>query len=156
LKGGLGETLPSIIPSYVYTLFACIIVGTILIGASTLSSINVKNEADMQELKNIADYVASTSFELVSSTETNNLTANLTLTIPAVVGNQRYWIQLDNDSFRSWVNIGFGTIPQQGGQRTYIRFKVAASGDYVSGAGTPVLRCYNNESAPCLKLSEGA
>jgi len=148
--------LPSIIPSYVYTLFACMIVGALLIGASSLSIINVKNQADLQELKNIADYVATTSLELVSSTQTNNLTANLMLSIPGIVGNQRYWVQLDNDSFRSWVNIGFGTIPYQGGQRTYIPFKVAAFGDYVSDEGIPVLRCYNDGSATCLEISEGA
>jgi hypothetical protein len=148
--------LPSIIPSYVYTLFACMAVGALLIYASSLSSISVKNEADLQELKNIADYVATTSFELVSSSQTNNLTANLMLSIPATVGNQRYWIQLDNDSFRSWVNIGFGTTPQTSGQRTYIPSEVSAFGDYVSGAGIPVLRCYNDGSATYLEISEGA
>lgn len=130
--------------------------GALLIYASSLSSISVKNEADLQELKNIADYVATTSFELVSSTKTNNLTANLMLSIPATVGNQRYWVQLGNDSFRSWVNVGFGTTPQPVGQRTYIPSKVAAFGDYVSGAGIPVLTCYNNGSATYLEISEGA
>ncbi|MGB8780004.1 MAG: hypothetical protein WCD81_05070 [Candidatus Bathyarchaeia archaeon] len=148
--------MPSIIPSYVYTLFACIAVGALLIYASSLSSISVKNEADLQELKNIADYVAATSFELVSSTQTNNLTANLMLSIPSTVGNQRYWVQLDNDSFRSWVNIGFGTTPQTSGQRTYIPSEVSAFGDYVSGAGIPVLRCYSDGSATYLEISEGA
>jgi hypothetical protein len=132
------------------------VVGALLIGASSLSSIRVKNEADLQELKNIADYVATTSFQLVSSTQTDNLTANLMLSIPAVVGNQRYWVQLDNDSFRSWVNIGFGTTPLSSGQRTYIPSKVSAFGDYVSGAGIPVLRCYNDGSATYLEISEGA
>jgi hypothetical protein len=131
-------------------------VGALLIYASNLSSISVRNEADMQELENIAEYVATTSCQLVSLTETNNVTANLMLNIPAIVGNQRYWIQLDNDSSRGWVNIGFGTTPQLGGQITYIRFKVAAFGDYISEAGMPVLRCYNNGSATCVELSEGA
>lgn len=131
-------------------------VGALLIYASSLSSISVKNEADLQELKNIADYVATTSFELVSSTQTNNLTANLMLSIPSTVGNERYWVQLDNDSFRSWVNIGFGTTPQTSEQRTYIPSEVSAFGDYVSGAGIPVLRCYSDGSATYLEISEGA
>jgi len=148
--------LPSIIPSYIYTLFACIAVGALLIYASSISSISVKNEADLQELQNIADYVAATSFQLVSSTQTNNLTANLMLSIPSTVGNQRYWVQLENDSFRSWVNVGFGTTPQTSDQRTYIPFEVSASGDYVSGAGMPVLRCYSDGSTTYLEISEGA
>ena len=148
--------MPSIIPSYIYTLFACIAVGALLIYASSLSSISVENQADLQELKNIADYVAATSFQLVSSTQTNNLTANLTLSIPSSVGNQRYWVQLENDSFRSWVNIGFGTTPQTSEQQTYIPFEVSASGDYISGAGIPVLTCYSNGSTMYLEISEGA
>ena len=147
--------MPSIIPSYVYTLFACMIVGALLIGASSLSTINVKNEADLQELKNIADYVAIRSFELVSLTKTNNLTANAILNIPYAVGNQRYWLRLDNDSLRSWVEIGFGVSPQSSGQRTYIPSQVSASGTYTSGAGTPVLECYQG-SVTCLEISGGS
>lgn len=147
--------MPSIIPSYVYTLFACMIVGALLIGASSLSTINVKNEADLQELKNIADYVAIRSFELVSLTKTNNLTANAILNIPYAVGNQRYWLRLDNDSLRSWVEIGFGVSPQSSGQRTYIPSQVSASGTYTSGARTPVLECYQG-FVTYLKISGGS
>ena len=148
--------MPSIIPSYVYTLFACMIVGALLIGASSLSTINVKNEADLQELKNIADYVAIRSFELVSSTKTNNLTAEAILNIPNAVGNQRYWLRLDNDSLRSWVEIGFGASPQPSGQLTYIPSLVSASGAYASGAGMPVLKCYLKDSVTYLEISGGS
>jgi hypothetical protein len=147
--------LPSIIPSYVYTLFACMIVGALLIGASSLSTINVKNEADLQKLKNIADYVAIRSFELVTLTKTRNLMANAILNIPYAVGNQRYWLRLDNDSSRSWVEIGFGVSPQPSGQRTYIPSQVSASGTYTSGAGTPVLECYQG-SVTYLEISGGS
>ena len=147
--------MPSIIPSYVYTLFACMVVGALLIGASSLSTINVKNEADLQELKNIADYIAIRSFELVSLTKTNNLTANAILNIPYAVGNQRYWLRLDNDSLRSWVEIGFGVSPQPSGQRTYIPSQVSASGTYTSGAGTPVLECYQGYTT-YLQISGGS
>jgi hypothetical protein len=78
------------------------------------------------------------------------------LSIPSTVGNQRYWVQLGNDSFRSWVNVGFGTTPQTSGQRTYIPFEVSASGDYISGDGIPVLRCYSDGSTTYLEISEGA
>jgi len=147
--------LPSIIPSYVYTLFACMIVGALLIGASSLSTINVKNEADLQKLKNIADYVAIRSFELVSSTKTNNLTAEAILNVPNAVGNQRYWLRLGNDSLRSWVEIGFGVSPHPSGQRTYIPSQVSASGTYTSGAGTPVLECYQG-SVTYLEIFGGS
>jgi len=131
------------------------VVGALLIGASILSTINVKNEADLQELKNIADYVAIRGFELVSLTKTGNLTANAILNIPYAVGNQRYWLRLDNDSLKSWVEIGFGVSPQPSGQRTYIPSQVSASGTYTSGAGTPVLECYQG-FVTYLKISGGS
>jgi hypothetical protein len=148
--------MPSIIPSYVYTLFACMVVGALLIMASSISIANVKNQADLQKLKNIADSVATDGFELVSQVKTNNLTANVMLDIPISVGNQRYWLRLNNDTFRSWVDIGFGTNPQSSEQRTYIPSMVSASGTFVSGAGFPALRCYLNDSAPCLEISGGS
>jgi hypothetical protein len=148
--------MPSIIPGYVYTLFACMVVGALLIMASSMSIANVKNQADLQKLKNVVDSVATEAFELVSQAKTNNLIANVMLDIPISVGNQRYWLRLDNDTFRSWVDIGFGTNPQSNEQRTYIPSMVSASGTFVSGAGFPALSCYRNDSALCLELSGGS
>jgi hypothetical protein len=51
--------MPSIVPSYIYVLFASVIVGTIIIGACGLSTLDIKNDADKQQLSNIADYVAA-------------------------------------------------------------------------------------------------
>jgi hypothetical protein len=45
--------MPLIIPSYVYTLFASLIVGTIVVSACSLSTLNVKTEAENQQLTNI-------------------------------------------------------------------------------------------------------
>jgi hypothetical protein len=148
--------MPSIIPGYVYTLFACMVVGALLIMASSMSIANVKNQADLQKLKNVVDSVATEAFELVSQAKTNNLIANVMLDIPISVGNQRYWLRLDNDTFRSWVDIGFGTNPQSNEQRTYIPSMVSASGTFVSGAGFPALSCYLNDSTLCLELSGGS
>jgi hypothetical protein len=148
--------VPSIIPSYVYTLFACMIVGALLIFASSMSVVNVKNEADLQKLKNIADSVATKALELVSQVKAHNLTVYTLLNVPISVGNQRYWLRLSNDSFRSWVDIGFGTQPQSNEQRAYIPSMILASGTYISGAGIPALRCYVNNSATLLEILGGS
>ena len=148
--------MPSIIPSYVYTLFACMVVGALLIMASSMSIANVKNQADLQRLRNIADSVATDALQIVSQVKTNNLTANLSLNIPISVGNQRYWLRLDNDTFRAWIDIGFGTNPTSSQQRTYIPSIVSAFGAFVSGAGFPGLRCYLNNSVVCLELTGGS
>jgi hypothetical protein len=147
--------LPSTIPSYVYTLFASLIVGSIVICACGLSTLNVKNEAEQQQLSNIAGYVATESLELISHARADNLTTTLSLTVPSSIGDQRYWMQIKNDSSRTWVEVGFGTTPSSSEQRTYIPAEASASGTYTSGLGTATLECYSDSSGVYLTLSGG-
>jgi hypothetical protein len=147
--------LPSTIPSYVYTLFASLIVGSIVICACGLSTLNVKNEAEQQQLSNIAGYVATESLELISHARADNLTTTLSLTVPSSIGDQRYWMQIKNDSSRTWVEVGFGTTPSSSEQRTYIPAEASASGTYTSGLGTATLECYSDNSGVYLTLSGG-
>jgi hypothetical protein len=147
--------LPSIIPSYVYTLFASLIVGTIVIAACGLSTVNVKAEAEKQQLSNIAEYVATESLELISHATAENLTSTLHLDVPQLIGNQRYWIKIANDSAKTWVEVGFGTTALSSEQRAYIPSEVAASGTYISGSGVANLECYADSSGVHLTLFGG-
>jgi len=147
--------VPSIIPSYVYTLFASLIVGTIVISACGLSTVNVKSEAEQQQLSNITKYVATESLELISHATAENLTSTLRLDVPALIGNQRYWIKIANDSARTWVEAGFGTNAISSEQRTYIPSDISASGTYTSGSGPAILECYADSAGVHLTLSGG-
>jgi hypothetical protein len=147
--------VPSIIPSYVYTLFASIIVGTLVISACGLSTVNVKTEAEKQQLSNIAEYVATESLELISHATAENLTSTLHLNVPPLIGNQRYWIKIANDSAKTWVEVGFGTTAIMSEQRAYIPSEVAASGTYTSGSGATILECHSDSSGVHLTLSGG-
>jgi hypothetical protein len=155
LKDGYGEDLPSIIPSYVYTLVASIVVGTLLIYAFDVSTVGTKNEAEQQQLRNLAEYVAVKCCELVSATKANNLSTSLKLDIPPLVGSQRYWIGLGNDSSVAWVESGYGTTPSSTEQRVPILSEVSASGVYVSDAGSPILECGANGTGTYLQLLGG-
>lgn len=148
--------MPSIIPSYIYTLFASIIVGTLVICACSLSTLNVRNEAEKQQLLNVAEYVSTKSLELISHAATDNLTSTLRLNVPSLIGDKRYWIQIANDSFRAWVEVGFGTTAQSSEHRTYIPSEVSASGTYISGSGVARLECYSASSGVHLTLSGGS
>jgi hypothetical protein len=147
--------MPSIIPSYIYTLFASIIVGTIVISACSLSTVNVKHEAEKQQLSNIAEYVATESVELISHATAENLTSTIHLNVPQLIGNQRYWIKVANDSARTWVEAGFGTTAVSSEQLAYIPSEVAASGTYISGSGAALLECFSDSSGVQLTLSGG-
>jgi phosphodiesterase/alkaline phosphatase D-like protein len=148
--------MPSIIPGYVYTLFASIVVGTIVISACGLSTVNVKYEAEKQQLSNISEYVATESLELISHATSENLTSTLHLNVPALIGNQRYWVRIANDSAKTWVEVGFGTTAISSEQRTYIPSEVSASGTYTSGSGIAILECYSDSSGVHLTLSGGS
>ena len=147
--------MPSIIPSYIYTLFASIIVGTIVISACGLSTANIKQEAEKQQLSNIAEYVATESLELISHAAAENLTSTLHLDVPQQIGNQRYWIKMANDSAKAWVEAGFGTTVLSSEQLAYIPSEAAASGNYISGSGAAILECFSDSSGVQLNLSGG-
>jgi hypothetical protein len=147
--------MPSIIPSYVYTLFASLIVGTIVISACGISMANVKAEAEKQQLTNIAEYVATESLQLISHATAENLNSTLHLDVPPLIGNQRYWIKITSDSAKTWVEAGFGTTALSSEQRAYIPSEAAASGTYISGSGTAILECYAATSGVHLTLCGG-
>jgi hypothetical protein len=148
--------LPSIIPSYIYTLFASIIVGALVICACGLSTLNVRNEAEKQQLLNVAEYVSTKSLELISHAKTDSLTSTLRLNVPSLIGDKRYWIKIANDSFRAWVEVGFGTTAQSSEHRTYIPSEASTSGTYTSGSGATILECYSDSSGVHLTLSGGS
>ena len=145
--------MPSIIPSYVYTLFATIIVGTIVVSACGISTLNVRNEFTKQQLSSLSEYIAIEGLELIIQTKFNNVTSRLQLNIPDSIGNQIYWIRIMNSTLKSWVEAGFGETPFSSQQRTYIPSKIVASGAYFSGSGQLILECNSNTTGTYLTIS---
>ena len=140
--------MPSIIPSYVYSLFAALMVGIIIVIACSVVTAGVKINADNQQLTNINEYVATQSLTLLSHATYDNQNITQTLDIPSQVGNQRFWIKIANDSSTAWVESGFGATVLSSDLRIEMPAKVAASGSFVSGSGRPVLECnYQNQIA---------
>jgi len=144
--------LPSIIPSYVYSLFASLIVGAIIVSSCGLSIASVKQHAEEQQLSTIANYVASESMQLISSNSNDNLISTVLLDLPSLIGGQRYWIHLANDSSRAWVEIGFGAVIELTGRRAEIPADIFAYGFYVSGSGQIWLRSYCNDNGVHLTV----
>jgi hypothetical protein len=147
--------LPSIIPSYIYTLFACIIVGTIVIAACGVVAANVKHEADMQQLSNIAHYVAAKSLELVSQTSGENSSSTIVLNVPPLIGNQRYWIRIQNDSSNVWVEAGIGVNVFNSDQQASIPTVLMASGSCLSDSNPAYLECSSRVTGKYLTIYGG-
>jgi hypothetical protein len=132
-----------------------IAVGSLLVVAFAFSTENLRNQAEIQQLKRIAEYVAAKGCELVSASKANVVYANYTLDIPILVGDKQYWIQLENDSSSAWVETGFGDVSTGTGQQVTLPLQVSASGTYISEYGIPVLQCNISDGNACLELSGG-
>ena len=147
--------MPSIIPGWVYSIFAALIVGTIIVYACSISTLNVKNQANSQQLKNIDEYVAAQSLSLLSHTTENNQITTQFLDIPSSIGNQRFWIRIANDSSGAWVESGFGTTLSSNSVQMNIPANFDASGYFISGSGRAKLQCqFENQIATLTLTSE--
>jgi len=145
----------SIIPSYVYSLFAALIVGAIIVSSCSLSMVNIKNNAENQQLANIDEYVATQSLNLITQTIQENQNTTQFLDLPSQIGNQEYCIYITNDSSGAWVASGFGTTAALSQPQIYIPAAVAASGSFVSGWGRAFLQCcYENQTVTLTLTSE--
>lgn len=145
--------MPSIIPGYVYSIFAALLVGAIIVYACSLSTLNIKNQANNQQLKNIDEYVAIQSLTLLSHTSENNQNTTQFLDIPSDIGNQRFWIRISNDSSGAWVESGFGTTVRSNYPQISIPAQVDASGTFVSGSGRAKLQCHFENQIATLTLT---
>jgi len=145
--------VPSIIPGYVYSIFAALLVGAIIVYACSISTLNVKNQANNQQLKNIDVYVATQSLTLISRTAENNQNTTQFLDIPSAIGNQIFWINITNDSSGSWVESGFGTTVSQNDLQMSIPAHVVASGTFISGSGRAKLECHFENQIATLTLT---
>ncbi len=142
----------TIIPSYVYSIFAALIVGTIIVSSCSLSMLNVKNEAEHQQLTNVDEYVAAQSLTLVTHVTEDSQNATMFLDLPSQIGNHEYSISIANDSSSAWVESGFGATVQNQPQ-IYIPAEINASGTFISGWGRPVLQCYIEHQIVTLTLT---
>ena len=142
----------TIIPSYVYSIFAALIVGTIIVSSCSLSMVNVKNEAENQQLANIDEYVAAQSLTLITHVTEDGQNTTQFLDLPSQIGNQEYSISIANDSSSAWVESGFGAAVQNQPQ-IYIPAEINASGTFVSGWGRAFLQCYYQNQTVTLTLT---
>ncbi len=138
-----------------YSLFAALIIGSILVCTVSVSTLAIRNRADEQQLSNIEKYVAAQALSLLSQTTLDNQNTTQYLEIPSTIGNQRFWINIANNSQTSWVESGFGANITSTDLHIEVPAKVTASGSYISGSGRPLLQChYENQTATITLTKE--
>ena len=151
--------MPSITPSYLYTLVALIAISGLLVVSFMAYADALRFSSEVGQLKKLMDCVASKSTELLTLTETTNATAEAFIQMPSAMGNKQYWLQLRNDSSKAWLEGGFGNVPVEGTElRVYLPRESKAIGYYIGGYGAAYLTCYFSAGIPQIKLissSEG-
>jgi len=146
--------LPSITPSYLYTFAALIAISSLLFFSFMAYANALRATSETKQLKNLMDYLAAKSTELLTLTLTTNATAEAYLQMPAAIGNKQYWFQLRNDSTRVWLEGGFGNIPiEEAELRIYLPKEASAKGYYIGGYEAACLRCYLNAGVPQIRLT---
>lgn len=145
--------MPSIIPGYVYSLFAALVVGTIIVCSCSVIMLNVKDKAEAQQLNNINNYIVSQSLTLLSQTADSERNSTQYLPIPTQIGARLYWVKIANDSSKAWIESGFGTTVVTRQPDMYIPAKISASGTYVSNSGRAFLNCQIENQTVVLTLT---
>lgn len=145
----------SIVPNYLYSIFAALVVGAIIVYACSASALSIRSSADSRQLTNVNEYVAAQSLNLLSRTTQTNQTTTQFLDLPSAIGNQRYWVHLSNDSSSAWVTSSFGENATRSQPGVCIPANVAASGDFLSGSGRPCLQCSFVENNVTLTITCG-
>jgi len=146
--------MPSIVPSYLYTFFALMLVGTILIGTFNSFAVSLRRIPEEDMLKNVLDYVAAESLELINCVEASSseATAEAVLNIPSSINHRQYWLRLGIDSEYVFIEAGFGAVPAEARSKIYLLANVFAYGEVIGGYGKVLLTCWRNASGIYLNL----
>lgn len=143
----------SSIPSYMYSLFASLIIGSILVCAVTVETNSIRGSANQQQLENIQQYVAAQALTLITQTTIEGQTTTQYLDIPSAIGNQRFYIHLSSDESSAWVTSGFNqniTLSRA----SEVPAKAEAQGSILSGQGRPLLECHYQNQIATLTLTQ--
>ena len=146
--------MPSIAPSYLYTIIALIAVSTLLSVAFLAYTTAFRVSSETKQLKNLMDYVAARGTELLTLATATNATAETFVQMPVTIGDRQYWLQLRNSSAEAWLEGGLGNAPtERTGLRVYLPKGTAAGGYYLAGYGAAYLRCSATSGAFQLNLT---
>jgi hypothetical protein len=146
--------LPSLLSSQIYTLVGLAAVGTLLIATINSYTTTLKVTSENEQLKNLINRIAAKAEELLATVAAINSSAQVFLQMPASIGYKQYWMQARNDSANAWLEGALGQKADNGATyRVYLPQGTSASGYFVGGYGSAILKSYRNGTALQLKLS---
>jgi hypothetical protein len=132
---------------------AMLAVGTLLIFSFNSYAATLRFIPETEQLDNLLNYVAAKATELMTSIQTDG-NAQFYLNLPTRIGDQQYWIRLENDTLQSWVMGGFDTYWNiTSSHKVFLPGNPIATGHHVSVYGPAVLKSWVNGSVRQLFLT---
>jgi hypothetical protein len=149
--------VPTVAANYLYAFIALMAVSSLLVFAFMDYAEAFRSASELRRLQNLMDLVAAKSTEILTLALATNATARTFIQTPASIGSKQYWLQLENDSEKTWLEGGLGDTPLEGVDlRVYLPKMVSAEGCYVSEYGAARLTCSLNGSVPQVRLASSS
>jgi len=133
--------MPTIAASHMYTFAVLIAVGSLLTTSFMVYANTIRGTSENKKLEELMNLVAANSIRLITLTLSTNASTETFLQLPTRIGDKNYWIKMENDTSKAWIEGGFGSSPTEGTLQIRLAKNVLANGVYVSGYGAARLRC---------------
>jgi hypothetical protein len=146
--------MPTIAASHLYTFAALIAVSSLLTTSFMVYANTIREASEATRLEDLMNLVASESLRLLTLTLSTNASTETFMQLPPRIGDKYYWLKLENDSSKAWLEGGFGNNPNTMGKlRISLPKNVLANGSYISGYGAARLRCFLDFGFVQIQLS---
>jgi hypothetical protein len=149
--------MPVLTPSYLYTFVALLAVSTLLVLSFMAFSNTLRASSEARQLENLMDAVAAESTKLLTLALASKASTETYIQMPATIGNRQYWLQLHNDSARTWLEGGFGNSPMgESDLRVCLPSGASAIGHFVGGYGAAHLECEVKSNIVQIRLTSSS
>lgn len=146
--------MPSVVTSYVYTFAALVAVSALLMFSVNSYAYSLRAASEQDQLQSILTEVAAKANEILTLLETSNASLTVSLNMPTTVGDQYYWLRINNDSSEAWVEGALGEFREESdGFQVFISGYAVMSGNFISAKGIATLHGYMNASTPQINLT---
>lgn len=147
--------MPTIAASHLYTFAALIAVGSLLTTSFMAYTNTVREASEAKKLEAIMNLVAANSIRLATLTLSANASTETFLQLPTKIGDKSYWLKMENDTEKAWLEGGFGSNPTEGALKVSLAKDVLATGIYVSSYGAARLQCFLASGVVQIQISNG-
>lgn len=138
--------MPSVTTNFIITSVSAALTSAIILAAFAGHVTAFKNQVEDAKLQDIAVLISSQAVKAVTSADASNIYSNVTLNLPQTIGSKPYWVKLNNDTQRAWIDLGLGSTvinytatTYNSKLRYYLPFQASAQGTFRSGYGVAFL-----------------